>query len=108
MIRLLLGCFALGISVVPSAAAEPWKRHAVDNTSRGADGVRLTDANGDGLPDIATGWEEGGVVRVYLHPGPENVREPWPLRTVGRVKSPEDAVLLSPRASGRFAVLSSC
>jgi len=29
---------------------------------KGADGVRLADANGDGRPDIATGWEQGGML----------------------------------------------
>ena len=36
-----------------------WTRHTIDNSSRGADGVRFLDVNGDGLEDIATGWEEG-------------------------------------------------
>ncbi len=41
-----------------------WARYTIDNSSRGADGVRLHDV--DGAPwaaDIATGWEEGGVIR---------------------------------------------
>ena len=50
-------------------ADEPWALHTIDNTSKGADGIRLEDVNGDGLLDIATGWEEGGVVRAYVHPG---------------------------------------
>ena len=70
----------------------PWERHTIDNSSRGADGVRLADVNGDGLPDITTGWEEGGVIRVYLHPGPAKANNPWPAVTVGPVRSPEDAV----------------
>lgn len=68
--------------------------HVIDDTSTGADGVRLADANGDGLLDIATGWEEGGVVRVYLHPGAPAVRKPWPRVTVGEVATQEDAVLV--------------
>ncbi|MBM3891804.1 MAG: hypothetical protein FJ388_22030, partial [Verrucomicrobia bacterium] len=43
----------------PLAAEAPWKMHFIDNTSRGADGVKLADVNGDGLLDIACGWEEG-------------------------------------------------
>jgi len=42
----------------------PWARWVVDDSSKGADGVRLGDVNGDGLCDIVTGWEEGGVTRV--------------------------------------------
>ena len=51
----------------------PWLRHTIDDTSRGADGVRLIDMDGDGRLDIATGWEEGGVVRLYRHPGKAKV-----------------------------------
>lgn len=96
---------------IPNAlpAAEPvWQRHVVDHSSRGADGVRLADANGDGRLDIATGWEEGGVVRVYLNPGPGHSKQAWPAVTVGRVKSPEDAVLVDLDGDGRMDVVSCC
>ncbi len=86
----------------------PWKRHVIDASSKGADGVRLADVNGDGLADIVTGWEEGGVVRVYLHPGRERVRQPWPTVTVGRVDSPEDAVFVDLDGDGAIDVVSSC
>jgi hypothetical protein len=85
---------------------EPWTRHAVDNTFDGADGVKLKDVNNDGRPDITTGWEEGGVVRVYLHPLPEKVRDPWPSVTVGAVESPEDAVFADVDADGAVDVIS--
>jgi hypothetical protein len=49
--------------------SEPWVRHTIDSSSEGADGIRLADINRDDLMDITTGWEEGGVVRAYLHPG---------------------------------------
>jgi hypothetical protein len=88
--------------------AEPWQRHTIDRTSRGADGVRLADANGDGRLDIATGWEEGGVIRVYLNPGPDKARAEWPRVTVGEVKSPEDAVLVDLDGDRRMDVVSCC
>jgi hypothetical protein len=67
-----------GLCVRPlPAVAEPWRRHVIDDSSRGADGVRLADVNGDGHQDICTGWEEGGVVRLYLNPGPERSRQKW-------------------------------
>ncbi|MEZ6112996.1 MAG: VCBS repeat-containing protein [Pirellulaceae bacterium] len=91
-----------------SAEEAKWQRHIVDNSSRGADGVRLADANGDGLLDIATGWEEGGVIRVYLNPGPTLAKQAWPAVTVGRVKSPEDAVLVDLDGDGRMDVVSCC
>ena len=82
----------------------PWRRHTVDDSSIGADGVRLRDVNGDGLPDIATGWEEGNIVRAYLHPGFGRVRERWPAVTVRQVGSPEDAVFADLDGSGRLDV----
>jgi len=84
----------------------PWARHTIDDASRGADGVRLADVNGDGLLDVATGWEEGGVIRVCLHPGAEAVRNRWPAVTVGQVGSPEDAVFVDLDNDGAFDVVS--
>ena len=86
----------------------PWQRHTIDNSSRGADGVRLADANGDGLMDIVTGWEEGGVVRLYLNPGPEKAKNKWPAVTVGRVNNIEDAVMVDLDNDGAIDVVSSC
>lgn len=88
-------------------AAEPWKRHIIDDTSRGADGTRLADVNGDGLQDIVTGWEQGGVVRLMLHPGKGKVREHWPAVEVARVKDVEDAVLVDLDGDGALDVVSS-
>ncbi len=94
-----------GLAVADERGA-PWKRHTIDDSSRGADGVRLADANGDGLPDVATPWEEGGLVRVAINPGPARSREPWPAVTVGRVGSPEDAVLVDLDGDGAMDVVS--
>lgn len=85
-----------------------WRHHSIDNSARGADGVRLADANGDGLLDIATGWEEAGLIRVYLNPGAAKAREPWPAVTVGRVRSPEDAVLVDLDGDSALDVVSCC
>jgi hypothetical protein len=95
------------LALLPALAlAAGWERHTVDGSSKGADGVRLADANGDGLPDIATGWEEGGIVRICLHPGREKVREPWPAVKVGAVGSPEDAVIADVDGDGAPDVVS--
>lgn len=90
------------------AAEAAWLRHTIDSTSQGADGVRISDVNGDHLPDMAAAWEEGGLVRVYLHPGHRQVRQPWPKVTVGKVQSPEDAVLVDLDQDGNWDVVSSC
>jgi len=89
------------------AADAAWQRHAIDNSSRGADGVRFADVDRDGLPDITTGWEQGGVIRVYRNPGPQRAREAWPAVSAGRVKSPEDAVLVDLDSDGALDVVSS-
>ena len=85
----------------------PWTRHTIDDSSRGADGVRLGDVNGDGLPDIVTGWEEGGRIRVYVHPGKDAVKRRWPAVTVGEVTKPEDAVFADLDGDGALDVVSS-
>ena len=102
LVLILLG------SVGNQSCFSQWKMHVIDNTSRGADGVRLADFNQDGLLDIVTGWEEGGVIRVYQNPGPRSVRDPWPRVTVGKVKSPEDAVFADLDGDGSLDVVSCC
>lgn len=104
---------AVAVCASPGALGDgpndaPWPRHAIDDSSRGADGVRLMDVNADELPDIATGWEEGGITRVYLHPGVANVKSPWPRVTVGKTPSVEDAVFADLDGDGGVDVVSSC
>lgn len=101
--------FVVALCLVSGTVASgQWKRHTIDSSSRGADGVRFADMNGDGLPDCVTGWEEGGVVRVCFHPGYDAVRRPWPGVVVGRVRSPEDAVPVDLDADGQPDVISCC
>lgn len=88
------------------ASGKPWLRHTIDKSSRGADGVKLGDLNKDGLPDIVTGWEEGGVVRVYLNPGAAKSREPWGQITVGEVTNAEEAIFTDLDGDGELEVVS--
>ncbi len=107
-----------GIGLLYSNAAEnqnkiplnAWKRHTIDDKSVGADGVKSVDWNQDGNLDWVTGWEQGGVIRIYTHPGndPERLHQPWPSVTVGEVKAPEDAVFVDLNHDGAFDVLSAC
>ena len=106
-IRLIFSLAFVSLLCV-SLHAAGWKRHAIDSTSRGADGVRPMDVNNDGRPDLCTGWEEGGVIRVYLHPGKDDVTGPWPKVTVGKVASPEDAVFVDLNLDGAIDVVSAC
>ncbi len=74
----------------PSFADSPWAMHVIDGSLTGADGVK--DVNGDGYPDIVSGFEEGNEVRAYLHPTYAQVSSPWPAVTVGQVNGAEAAV----------------
>ena len=100
--------FLLALYGAGLAEEVPWKRHVIDHSSRGADGVRLADVNGDDRIDITTGWEEGGVTRVYLHPGYGRVETAWPAVTVGRTPAVEDAVFCDVDGDGAIDVISSC
>ena len=100
--------FSVIATCLPLQGGEPWKLRTIDDSSQGADGVRLADINGDGLMDIATGWEEGGVVRAYLHPGHPKAILKWPAVTVGTVRSAEDAVFADLDGDGNHDVISSC
>ena len=112
MRRLTAACLAaFGAATLPAAdvtraPGPPWPRHVIDASSRGADGIKVGDLNGDGRPDLVTGWEEGGVVRAYLHPGTERVRSPWPAVTVGAVSDAEDAGFADLDGDGRLEVIS--
>ncbi len=85
-----------------------WKSHIIDQSSQGADGVRLLDVNNDGLPDVTTGWEEGGVTKAYLHPGYDRVKTFWPSVKVGLTPSVEDAVFADLDSDGSVDIVSCC
>ncbi|WP_339922657.1 VCBS repeat-containing protein [uncultured Cyclobacterium sp.] len=82
---LLLGVFSLvflephigwGQESFKSYTDSPWNRHTIDDSSLGSDGTKFSDVNNDGKFDLITGWEEGGVSRIYLQP--DNPKEKWP------------------------------
>jgi hypothetical protein len=105
---LLAVAAASAVGAEPGSRGRPWARHVIDDSSRGADGVRLCDVNGDGHVDVVTGWEQGGITRVYLNPGPDRANGPWPAVTVGKTPAVEDAVFVDLDADGRIDVVSSC
>ena len=86
----------LAVLIISSAGDTPaeWAEHRLDKEGgHGADGVKLADVNGDGLLDIVSGWEQMGQARIYIHPGKEKVKEPWPSVIAGtNLGAPEDAV----------------
>lgn len=107
-IKLLLAGISLLTYSVHAQNTEIWKRHVIDNSLKGADGVRFEDANGDGLHDIVTGWEQSGLVRIYFNPGKEQVKSKWKYVTVGLAPNVEDAVLVDLDGDGSKDVISSC
>ena len=107
MMRIAATLLALAALSMSAQGAEGWRMNVIGDQVHGADGVRLRDVNGDGRPDVAVPFEEGGEVRLYLHPGRERVRERWPSLLVGRVADPEDAVAMDIDGDGRFEVISS-
>jgi hypothetical protein len=107
---LLIACIsasAQGASQTATTRA-PWKCHAIDDTARGADGVKLADVNHDGFMDVTTGWEERGLTRVYLNPGPQKAKGTWPFVTTGETPSVEDAVFVDLDGDGAVDVVSCC
>ncbi len=103
--------FLLTTTCILHPAEKPWAFHTIDPSTqsrRGADGIRLADANGDGLIDTVTGWEQGNAIRVCLNPGVKKVRQVWPSVTVGEVMQAEDAVFVDLDGDGALDVVSSC
>jgi hypothetical protein len=56
-----------------ASMAGPWRRHTIDNQSRGADGVRLADVDGDGVVDLVGTTEKASGPRsgVFWMAGPD-------------------------------------
>ncbi len=102
--------FAIGICLFISPGtrtlAQDWQAHSIDKQGRGADGLRFRDVNNDGLLDLASGWEEAGETRVYLHPGTDKLRRPWPKVIVGKSGPVEDAVFCDLDRDGVVDVVS--
>jgi len=57
--------------------------------------------------DFPTGWEEGGRTKVYINPGYEGVKDPWPAVLVAETPDVEDAVFADLDGDGAVDVISS-
>ena len=55
--------------------------------------------------DIASGWEEAGETRLYLHPGVKQVQQPWPKVVVGQSGKPEGAAVADLDGDGAMDVI---
>ncbi len=72
LLALICGAGAAIGEAVPALEPEPgpvWRRHTIDDTSKGADGVKLGDINGDGLLDVAVAVKPRDVVLCLQKPG---------------------------------------
>ncbi len=94
------------IALASFQANPPWALHVIDNTLEGADGVRLSDVNRDGHPDLIVGWEESGVTRLYFNPGQDKVLQPWHFVEVPS-PSVEDALLVDLDQDGLQDIITS-
>jgi len=99
--------FIFLIAAIQGANGQGWKHHIIDNSSSGADGVKLADINKDGLLDITTGWEEGGITKLYLNPGKDEVKSEWPSVVVGQTPRVEDVVFADMNNDGYLDIVSS-
>ncbi len=107
LLRYLLPAAMVGLALTSRLDGQTaWTRHTIDASSRGADGVRAADADGDGDLDIATGWEASGVTRLYLNPGAAAAHRPWPIVHCGDARKVEDAVIVDVDGDGAMDVVS--
>ena len=105
---LILAGFLSLIGTQVYAQGTPWAAHVIDGSYDGADGVKTADVNGDGLMDFTTGFEEANVSVIYIHPGYEKVREPWPKIEAGQTPKVEDSEFADLDGDGYLDLISSC
>ncbi|MCH8192994.1 MAG: VCBS repeat-containing protein, partial [Planctomycetes bacterium] len=97
----------LGQQSLAEQRGPAWSVHVIDSGLSGGDGVRLLDVDDDGDLDLAVGWEQSGVVRLYLNPGPvAAVRSKWPAIDCGPAPNVEDAMPADIDGDGRIDVVS--
>jgi hypothetical protein len=92
---------------LPDPLTRPWPVHRVIEKGGGPDGTRLADLNGDGWMDVVSAFETSGDIYLFLHPGPEAVREQWPAVVVGNVPRGEDAFAMDVDGDGALDIVSS-
>ena len=97
----------LGQQALADGRGPAWPVHVIDSGLSGGDGVRLLDVDNDGDMDLAVGWEQSGVSRLYLNPGPVlEVRDNWPAINCGVAPNVEDAMMADIDDDGRIDVVS--
>lgn len=101
----------------PIAMSQAWQFHAIvpgvagTGNPDGADGVTVSDMDGDGLLDIATGYEQGLRASLSFNPGPADVESPWPTVTLpngSNLCSAEDIALADVDGDGAKDIVAAC
>ena len=101
----------------PIAMGSAWTFHQIvpgvagTGSPDGADGVTVSDMDGDGLLDIATGHEQGLRATLSFNPGPADVESPWPTLTLPNGVnscSVEDVALADVDGDGAKDVVIAC
>lgn len=101
----------------PIAMGTPWQYHAIvtgvagTGNPDGADGVTVSDMDGDGLLDIATGYEQGLRATLSFNPGPADVESVWPTVTLPNgtnLCSAEDIALADLDGDGAKDIVAVC
>ena len=87
----------MATSALPQATSDSWTRHTIDASSRGA----------DGLSDLVTSWEQGGITRIYLAANQGSARPTWTPITVGTSRDAEDALFFDADGDGSLDIVSS-
>ncbi len=77
IISAVVACLLIaGTAFAQSPEGLPWTTHSLDqNPASGSDGVKMADVNGDGFPDLVTGFEEDGISRIYINPGHDRIKK---------------------------------
>lgn len=101
------GAILAGQQALADGRGPAWSMHVIDSGLSGGDGVRLLDVDNDGDMDLAVGWEQSGVSRLYLNPGPGPLlRSNWPAIDCGAATNVEDAMMADIDGDGRVDVMS--
>lgn len=101
----------------PIAMGAAWQFHQIvvgaSGTGQpdGADGVDLSDVDGDGRLDVVSGHEQGLRLTLSFNPGPADVESAWPTVTLpngANLCSAEDVIIGDVDGDGAKDIVAAC